>query len=294
AQVAVTNTPSVTIAANSSVNLSQVGGSSVALGQTTMAASVPVTIASNNTGPVEITDGTNTANVNAVTGKNGLYVVANSATGSTVPTTAFYVAMNGSSSNLKGLNSATAAGTTSGTASNFLAVGNGILNSGGTMETMVSASNATNTTGTGVVAAGGLSVARTALPTAATATNYMTNYADKFGRQVVIPQTTRDLVAMQSTTITSSIASTTVVTAAGSNVFADISSIVLGNSSASATLVTLSDGTNSYYFYVPPGDTRGASYQVPLAATTANTAWTVTCGTSVASLYVTVQFLKNQ
>lgn len=136
--------------------------------------------------------------------------------------------------------------------------------------------------------------ARTSLPTAATSGNLVGFYADKFGRQVTVLQTTRDLVSQQSTTITSSTSSTTVVSAAGAGVYADIASITFVNSSATATLVTFSDGTNSYYFYAPAGDMRGAVYQVPLAATTANTAWTVTCGTSVASLYVTVEYLKNQ
>lgn len=55
------------------VNLTEVGGSSYALGSTTSANSLPVTIASDNTGPVEITDGTNKANVVAGdTGYNGL------------------------------------------------------------------------------------------------------------------------------------------------------------------------------------------------------------------------------
>jgi hypothetical protein len=136
-------------------------------------------------------------------------------------------------------------------------------------------------------------LAKTALPTAVSDGQLVGTMGDKFGRSVVLHQAPRDLVGMQETTITSSTTSTTVLTAAAS-IFADITSITLANSSATATLATLSDGTNSYIFYVPGGDTRGAAYQVPLAATTVNTAWTLTCGTSVASLYVTITYVKNR
>src|ERR1700753_2592945 len=85
------------------VNISQVGGATFALGQATMAGSLPVTIASDNTGPVEIWDGTNRANIGAVTGKNGLYVMSNSATGSTVPANAFFICGICSGSNFVGV-----------------------------------------------------------------------------------------------------------------------------------------------------------------------------------------------
>lgn len=136
-------------------------------------------------------------------------------------------------------------------------------------------------------------IAATALPTAVTNGQLVGAMADKFGRQVVLSQATRDIVGQQSTTITSSTSATTVVSTIAST-FTDIASIAFANSSASATLATLSDGTNSYYFWVPAGDMRGAVYQVPLPATTVNTTWTVTCGTSVASLYVTVEYIKNK
>lgn len=135
--------------------------------------------------------------------------------------------------------------------------------------------------------------ASTALPTATTATDLVGGMADKFGRQIAIPQAPRDLVGFQEATFTASTASAAVVTGV-SNIFSDISSISLANSGASATLFTLSDGTNSYYFYVPAGDMRGAVYQVPLAATTVATNWTGQCGTSTSSVYCTIQYIKNR
>jgi len=138
---------------------------------------------------------------------------------------------------------------------------------------------------------GGL--ASTALPTATTAADLVGAMYDKFGRTIVIPQAPRDLVGFQTTTFTASTSSTTVLTGV-SNIFSDITSVALANSGASATLFTLSDGTNSYSFYVPAGDMRGAVYQVPLAATTVDTNWTGQCGTSTSSLICTITYIKNR
>lgn len=226
--------------------------------------------------------------------QSGTWTVgSNSATGSAVPANAFYGGYQNNAGSLIGFISSLKAGNTAASSDNVLPYAPYVYN-GTSNDKTVSASSASNTTGTGLLGIGALAVAATALPSAATATNYVRTMADKFGRQVVLPQAPRDLVGQQSTTITSSTGSTTVVTAGAAGVLNDITSITLTNSSASATLATLSDGTNSYYFYCPAGDMRGATYQVPLAATAAATAWTLTCGTSVASLYVTVQFVKNQ
>jgi hypothetical protein len=221
----------------------------------------------------------------------GQQIGSNSATGSAVPANAFYAGVS-DNGNLGALHTPNS-NVTAIVSSNMLSV-QGYVYNGSNFDAHRSATAAANTTGTGLLGIGELALAATALPSAATATNYVRTMADKFGRLVTIPQAPRDLVGAQSTTITSSTGSTTVVTAGAAGIFNDITSITLTNSSASATLATLSDGTTSYYFYVPAGDMRGASYQVPLAATSAATAWTVTCGTSVASLYVTVQFVKNQ
>ena len=137
-------------------------------------------------------------------------------------------------------------------------------------------------------------IATTAIPSNATAGNLVGAMFDKAGRMVVAPQAPRDLVKHQATTITSSTASTTVVTAGASGVFNDVTSIVFTNSSSTATVVTLSDGTASYTYIVPPTDMRGVAYPVPLAETTAATAWTVTCTTSVASIIVDACYVTNK
>lgn len=141
------------------------------------------------------------------------------------------------------------------------------------------------------VVTGGL--AKTALPTAVSDGQVVNSMLDKFGRNITIPQAPRDLMGMQSTTITASTGANTVVSAIAST-FTDISSIVFTNISSTATEVTLSDGTNTYTYYVPGNDMRGAVYQVPLPATTANTVWQATTITSVTSVIVTVQYIKNK
>lgn len=56
----------------------------------------------NGTQQTKITDGTNIVAVNVVSGKNGAYVSSNSASGSAVPTNAFYIA-GGDGTNLQGI-----------------------------------------------------------------------------------------------------------------------------------------------------------------------------------------------
>jgi hypothetical protein len=135
--------------------------------------------------------------------------------------------------------------------------------------------------------------AATTNPTAVSDGQVSNIMTDKMGRQVVVQGHTRELVGKQATTITSSTTATTVVTAGGASVFTDLTSLTVTNSSATATLVTLSDGTVSMVFNVPGGGGFTMPFNPPMPATTANTAWTLTCGTSVASIYCNVVYAKN-
>jgi len=141
------------------------------------------------------------------------------------------------------------------------------------------------------VQTGGL--AKTALPTAVADGQVVEIMQDKFGRQITLSQAPRDLVGFQTTTFTATTASSTVVTGV-SSIFADITSVTLANSGATATTFLLTDGTNIYTYYVPAGDMRGAVYQVPLAATTVDTNWAANCGSSTSSLICTITFIKNR
>lgn len=132
----------------------------------------------------------------------------------------------------------------------------------------------------------------TSNPTAVTTgqvTNLMT---DKMGRPVVVQGQIRDLVATQATTITSTTA-TTIVTAGAAGVFNDITSLTITNSSATATIVTLTGGATTMLYSIAAGGGMVCNYSPPLPAASAATAWTLTLGTAVTSIYVAVVYIKN-
>lgn len=137
---------------------------------------------------------------------------------------------------------------------------------------------------------------QTALPTAATAGNLTGATADKFGRQVVIPGTVRDLVGSQTTTITASTTETTIVTAAAST-FNDITTLLVNNTSATAVRVDFRDttaGTILFALYIPAGDVRGFCPPRPLPQTAVNTNWTAQCSASVTDVRIYAVFDKNK
>lgn len=139
-------------------------------------------------------------------------------------------------------------------------------------------------------------VGHTAAPTAVTDGQRVNLIADKVGKQVVVGSI-RDLKGVQKTTITSSTAETTIVTAVAST-FLDLYGLIIANTSATVCNVTIKDstaGTTRFIFAVPANDTRG--FMLPESAAhnqaTVNNNWTATCGTSVASIEITAMFVKN-
>jgi hypothetical protein len=136
------------------------------------------------------------------------------------------------------------------------------------------------------------SLAKTANPTAVTDGQVVSSMADKLGRQVVVLGHIRDMCGSQATTITSSTTATTIVTNVAST-FCDITGIEMGNGSGSPTTLTVSDGTASYVYNLGAGQTIVKTFIPPRKATTVNVAWTATCGTSVASVYINVDYVKN-
>lgn len=138
--------------------------------------------------------------------------------------------------------------------------------------------------------------ARTTNPTAVQDGDRSNFITDKLGKQVVV-NSIRDLKTVQQTTITNSTAETTIGTAVAAT-FLDLYSLVLTNTSATGTTVTIKDataGTTRLVIYVPANDTRGIalteSAAIPQAAVNNN--WTATCGTAVTSLEVTALFVRN-
>ena len=236
---------------------------SLPLGQTTMASSTPVAIASNQSAL-------------AVTVPVGQAVMASS--------TPVVIA-----SNQSGVAVTVPVGQTTMSASTPVAIASNqsVIPIAG--NTASGASDADNP-----IKIGGL--AKTANPTAVTDGQRVAALHDKLGKQVVVGSI-RDLKGSQFTTITSSTAETTVVTAVAAT-FLDIYGVIIENTSAAACKVTFKDstaGTTRFEIYVPAGDTRG--FMLPESGATkqaaVNNNWTATCGTSVASIVITIFYIQN-
>jgi hypothetical protein len=119
---------------------------------------------------------------------------------------------------------------------------------------------------------------------------------DIFGRIITLPYGSREAQANAAITITSTTAAQTLVAAQGNNIFADLQSVILTNTSATATEVDVSDGTQTIPFYVPAGDMRGISQAggILIKATNPNVAWTATTLTSVASVKVWCNYMQHR
>lgn len=141
---------------------------------------------------------------------------------------------------------------------------------------------------------GGL--AKTAPPTAVS-TGQVVNLQTSIYGEPIVRHCLRETKGNQQTTITSSTAETTIVTADATYKL-DLYGLVLANSSATGTKATLKDstgGTTRIVFWVPANDTRG--FMLPASdghkQNAANNNWTLTCGTSIASLDISALFVQN-
>jgi hypothetical protein len=76
--------------------------------------------------------------------------------------------------------------------------------------------------------------------------------------------------------------------------YVDLTYLTLANNSGTPTLVTLSDGTNDYYFEVGAYSTVKALDNGALIASNPDTNWTIQCGTGVSSLFWTCQWSNRQ
>jgi hypothetical protein len=138
--------------------------------------------------------------------------------------------------------------------------------------------------------------ALTAEPTAVAANDRVNAMYDIYGHQIT-RGALREMKGAQTTTITSSTAETTVVTADATYKL-DVYGIIVTNTSATATEVTFKDstaGTSRFMISVPANDMRG--FMLPIDSghlqNAANNNWTGTCADSVASVVITVLFVKN-
>lgn len=137
--------------------------------------------------------------------------------------------------------------------------------------------------------------ALTANPTAVATGDRVQATFDTVGRIVPTNTHVRALVGQQTTTITSSTAETTFITAIAST-FCDISTLSITNKSASSTVVTIRDataGTTRMVHNIPAGGGIVLPFHTPLPQTAVNNNWTIQCTTSVDSLYIHATYLKN-
>ena len=155
--------------------------------------------------------------------------------------------------------------------------------------------NGVPTSGSGIITTLGqlLPIAKTAMPTGVADGATVSALFDKLGKQV-ITGSSRELRDSFTVTVTSTTGAQTLVPGVSSQ-YTDIYGLVLTNINATtATEVIVSDGTKSYSFMVPPGETRG--FMLPdsgaLKATTMGTQWTIQTVTSVASLKASAFYTK--
>lgn len=138
---------------------------------------------------------------------------------------------------------------------------------------------------------GGLAL--TAIPAPVTSGQRVAGMFDTMGRQVVTTHP-RQLVKFNSTTITNSTASTTIIAAVAST-FNDLTQLTITNGSSTATIVSISDGTTTLGSYnIPAGGGIVLPFPTPVAQTTANTAWTATCSVAVTSIYISAVYQTSK
>lgn len=190
------------------------------------------------------------------------------------------------------------------TANSGVTIGAVEIASAQTLATVTTCSTVTTLTGSGVASGSSDSgnphkigaVAHTAAPTAVTDGQRVNLIADKVGKLVTVGSI-RDLKVCTHTTITSSTSETTILAQVAST-FLDLYGLILANSSATATVVTIKDatgGTIRAVITVPAGETRG--FMLPesggIPQTTVNNNWSATSSQSISSLEVTALAVKN-
>jgi hypothetical protein len=129
----------------------------------------------------------------------------------------------------------------------------------------VELSDGTNPFGTASNPINAGSLAATALPSAATGGNIVSNMADKFGRQAVVLNSVRDLIGTVQVNSSSS-SPVTFIAAGSTGVFNDIITFVATNESATATIVSLLDGSTTYKFALAANGGIVINFPTPLPA----------------------------
>ena len=124
-------------------------------------------------------------------------------------------------------------------------------------------------------------------------------WSDRHGAQVMEIGGPRGLKGRQRTTITSSTAETTIVTAGGAGIFRDVYRILVHNTSAVTTVVSIRDATAGTVVFPPITLAAGEKWGFSAPSSdgelqaVANNNWTAQCSVSVASVEITTSFINR-
>ena len=132
----------------------------------------------------------------------------------------------------------------------------------------------------------------TALPTAVADGQLVAPMTDKYGRQVVVNNTVRDLLVPVSVQTTDTSAHN-LTASLGTGIYADLISLTITNETATATVVSLSDGTITYKIALAANGGICNPFPSTLPASSTATAWTVTSSATVTLDFIAV-FAKNK
>lgn len=143
--------------------------------------------------------------------------------------------------------------------------------------------------------------AATANPANATGGNLVAPMGDHAGRQVITPGQIRELVGIQTTTITASTAETTIITAGGAGVFNDLSSLIISTTDAAVATITIKDATAGTtrmvidYPYVATATNVPLviPFPIPVPQAVAANNWTATVSVNAGTIKITAVFIKN-
>lgn len=138
--------------------------------------------------------------------------------------------------------------------------------------------------------------ARTTNPTAVTDGQRVNAIFDKLGKQITVGAV-RILKGVTQTQISNSTSETTIVAAIAST-FCDLYGLILANTGATTTKVTIKDatsGTTRAIIEVPTLETRGFMLPVDSAIpqATVNNNWTATCASATTAMEVTALWVQN-
>lgn len=136
-------------------------------------------------------------------------------------------------------------------------------------------------------------IAATALPTAVTGGQLVGAMGDKFGRQITTLNGPRDIIGTVSVQTTDN-SSHNLIAGAGAGIYTDILFLVVTNESATAAVISLSDGTTTYKIAVAANGGAVLPIPTPLPAASTNTAWTVQSSVNSINLDFIAIYVKNK